>query len=111
MTLGDLYSGNAAGTRHWRKTVFWCELGLATAFAGLGFYAIANPDDDAGADVLAGAAVITFFSLPLYGMALLDRIPFDLEEHPAKLSLGLGLPPPGTGPHSPALTLRLQIPI
>lgn len=114
MLLRNLYSGDAAGTRKWRKTVFWCEIGMATAFAGYGAYLIAssrNNDEDAGYDPVIGIAMISFFSLPLYGLAMLDRIPFDLEERPAKLSFGLGLPPPGTGSNSPALTLRLQIPI
>lgn len=115
MLLKNLYTGNAEGVRKWRRIVFWCDLGMAAATAGYGAYLIASSSRDSdigsGWDALAGVAIISFFSVPLAAFSLIDRIPFDLEKNPARISLGLGVPARDNAPISPALTLRLLIPI
>jgi hypothetical protein len=114
MALAKVYSGDADGTRRWRKTVFWCDLGLAAAAAGLGAYLIASsasrsPDPGFGWDASVGFVIIGLGALPLAASSLVDRIPFNLEDDLAHLSLGLKLPPPGSAAYVPGLAVGLSL--
>jgi hypothetical protein len=101
MTLQKVYTRDSAGAETWRRRVFWCDVGMAAASAGLASYLIASSrfGDRAKARrndyALAGALLLGTYTLPSLGFAWLDRLPFNMERRdPAlpRVSLGATLP-------------------
>jgi hypothetical protein len=115
MVLQNLYSGDGEGTRFWRKFTFWSDMGVATACLGMGIYLMSGAASDGGAssgfEPIIGIFYITVLAMPIYAISMLDRIPFKLEDEPARLSVGMSLDPASGAPASPGLAVRLHLPI
>ncbi len=69
---------NPVGTSFWRKVTFYTDAAAGLGLAGWGIYMLADSADTGGWNIIAGGMMI-LLSLPVFGAAAVDIIPYSFE--------------------------------